>query len=121
MLDGDAFALKLLLINLVGNASKYTPEQGQIQLTLQQEGQKVRLLVEDSGPGIAPEEYSRVFERFYRVGGDRHQSGQPGSGLGLAIVQDIALLHQGSLTLGRSVLGGLAVTLELPLCHQSHL
>ena len=121
LLDGDAFALKLLLINLVGNASKYTPEQGQIQLTLQQEGQKVRLLVEDSGPGIAPEEYSRVFERFYRVGGDRHQSGQPGSGLGLAIVQDIALLHQGSLTLGRSVLGGLAVTLELPLCHQSHL
>jgi len=119
-LDGDAFALKLLVVNLLGNASKYTPEHGQIQLTVQQDGQKARLLVEDSGPGIAAEEYSRVFERFYRVGGDRHQSGQPGSGLGLAIVQDIALLHQGTLALGRSALGGLAVTLELPLCHQSH-
>lgn len=116
-LDGDAFALKLLVVNLLGNASKYTPEHGQIQLMVQQDGQKARLLVEDSGPGIAPEEYSRVFERFYRVGGDRHQSGQPGSGLGLAIVQDIALLHQGTLALGRSALGGLAVTLELPLCH----
>ncbi len=119
-LDGDAFALKLLVVNLLGNASKYTPEQGQIQLSVQRDGQKARLLVEDSGPGIAAEEYSRVFERFYRVGGDRHQSGQPGSGLGLAIVQDIALLHQGTLALGRSALGGLAVTLELPLCHQSH-
>jgi two-component system sensor histidine kinase QseC len=115
-LDGDAFALKLLLLNLVGNASKYTPDGGQIQLMLARNAQTVSLIVEDSGPGIAPEEYSRVFERFYRVGGDRHQSGQPGSGLGLAIVRDIALLHQGSLTLGRSALGGLCVKLELPLC-----
>jgi two-component system sensor histidine kinase QseC len=115
-LDGDAFALKLLLLNLVGNASKYTPDGGQIQLLLARSAQTVSLIVEDSGPGIAPEEYQRVFERFYRVGGDRHQSGQPGSGLGLAIVRDIALLHQGSLTLGRSALGGLCVKLELPLC-----
>lgn len=115
-LDGDAFALKLLLLNLVGNASKYTPDGGQIQLLLARNAQTVSLIVEDSGPGIAPEEYQRVFERFYRVGGDRHQSGQPGSGLGLAIVRDIALLHQGSLTLGRSALGGLCVKLELPLC-----
>lgn len=116
-LQGDVFALKLLLLNLVGNASKYTPHGGQVQLTLQRTATMARVLVEDSGPGIAPEEYARVFERFYRVGGDRHQSGQPGSGLGLAIARDIAALHQGSLTLGRSALGGLGVTLELPLCH----
>ena len=74
------------------------------------------LVVQDNGPGIAPEEYSRVFDRFYRVGGDRHQSGTIGSGLGLAIVRDIVVLHQGRISLGASDFSsGLKVTVELPL------
>ncbi|MBU2225257.1 MAG: two-component sensor histidine kinase [Gammaproteobacteria bacterium] len=115
MLAADHFALRVLLINIVGNASKYTPNTGQIKVQLQRLGDKMQLIVEDSGPGIAPEEYSRVFDRFYRVGGDRHQSGTPGSGLGLAIVKEIVALHHGHLTLGRSSFStGLKVTVDFP-------
>jgi len=78
--------------------------------------EKAVLTVQDNGPGIPPEEYSRVFDRFYRVGGDRHQSGTLGSGLGLAIVRDIVNLHQGLVRLGAGDSDrGLKVTVELPL------
>ncbi|KUM53684.1 ATP-binding protein [Rheinheimera sp. EpRS3] len=115
-LKGDAFALRLLVSNLVGNASKYTQAGGAIQLELMTQAGKAVLVVQDNGPGIPPEEYSRVFDRFYRVGGDRHQSGTLGSGLGLAIVRDIANLHQGQVRLGAAdSVSGLKVTVELPL------
>lgn len=115
-LKGDAFALRLLVSNLVGNASKYTQSGGVIQLELMTQAGKAVLVVQDNGPGIAPQEYSRVFDRFYRVGGDRHQSGTLGSGLGLAIVRDIVNLHQGQVRLGASdYSSGLKVTVELPL------
>ncbi|MCT6699733.1 sensor histidine kinase [Rheinheimera sp. 4Y26] len=114
-LMADTFALRLMLVNLLGNAIKYTPAEGEIKLTLATEHRLVRLTLEDSGPGIDPSEYQRVFDRFYRVGGDRHQSGQPGSGLGLAIVKEIVALHAGSLTLGPSdFASGLKITVELP-------
>lgn len=115
-LKGDAFALRLLVSNLVDNASKYTQAGGAIQLELMTHAEKAVLTVQDSGPGIPPEEYSRVFDRFYRVGGDRHQSGTLGSGLGLAIVRDIVNLHQGQVRLGAAdSVSGLKVTVELPL------
>ena len=115
-LKGDAFALRLLVSNLVGNASKYTQMGGAIQLQLSATPDKAILVVQDNGPGIAPEEYNRVFDRFYRVGGDRHQSGTLGSGLGLAIVRDIVVLHQGQIHLAVSDFSsGLKVTVELPL------
>ncbi len=123
MLAADPFAMRVLLLNIVGNASKYTPTDGQIRLQLQRvsadkndnNSHKVQIVVEDSGPGIAPEEYNRVFDRFYRVGGDRHNSGTPGSGLGLAIVKEIVGLHHGQLTLGPSSFStGLKVIVEVP-------
>lgn len=115
MVAADPFALRVLLLNIVGNASKYTPDAGQIRLSLHRTSDKVQIQVEDSGPGIAAEEYSRVFDRFYRVGGDRHQSGTPGSGLGLAIVKEIVALHHGQLSLSQSTFStGLKVTVELP-------
>ena len=114
-LNADAFALRLVVSNLVGNAIKYTPAAGQIKLTLLRTDTKAVLEVADSGPGIAPDEYEQVFNRFYRVGGDRHQSGVPGSGLGLAIVKDIVALHNGSISLAKSDYAtGLKVTVELP-------
>jgi len=112
---GDRFALKTLLQNLLGNAKKYTPQGGQILITVQPNSQGVSLKVEDSGPGIPPDEYDRVFERFHRVGGDRHASSQPGCGLGLAIVQHIAELHQAQITLGSSSIeNGLLICVEFP-------
>ena len=73
------------------------------------------LIVEDSGPGIQSDEYQRVFDRFYRVGGDQHNSTIVGCGLGLAIVKHIADLHGADITLSRSaLLKGLKVVVTFP-------
>lgn len=110
-LQGDEFSLRLLLKNLVDNASKYTPEQGQVRVSIKHSTAGLLLVVEDSGPGIKPELYERVFERFYRVDGDKHASKQTGCGLGLAIIRHIVELHGATIALGKSEsLGGLAVT-----------
>ncbi|MDP5032608.1 MAG: ATP-binding protein [Paraglaciecola sp.] len=110
---GDEFALEILLQNLISNASKYTPDFGQIRVTLRQLKGEIVVNVEDSGPGMAPSEYALVFERFYRIGGDRHASNVPGCGLGLAIAKHIAQLHHATLSLSHSeTLGGLAVDLR---------
>ncbi len=116
MILADPFAFKLLLINVLGNAIKYTPRGGEVVLALVSDQKKLKLIVEDSGPGIDESEYQRVFDRFYRVGGDRHSSGESGSGLGLAIVRDVVQLHQGSIELAHSRFAtGLKVTMEFPL------
>ena len=103
---GQGDALDILLRNLLDNALKYTPAGGTIDLELYAAGETVVLTVEDSGPGIAPEERARVFDRFYRVAG----SAAGGSGLGLAIVSAVAERHGATLALERSArLGGLCV------------
>ena len=115
VINADAFAIKALLNNLVGNASKYTPRGGDIRVTVYNEKKAAKISVEDSGPGIPEAEYDRVFERFYRVGGDRHSSGEEGCGLGLSIVKHIADLHQAQVCLSCSLtLGGLRVDVSFP-------
>ena len=99
-------ALRILLRNLLDNALKYTPTGGTVNLSILQHGAHAVLCVEDSGPGIAPADRTRVLDRFYRVVG----AGGIGSGLGLAIVKTIADLHHAKLTLDQSeTLGGLRV------------
>lgn len=108
-LSGNPFALTTLLNNLIGNAIKYTPENGAIRVSIQHVPGAIELIVEDSGPGIAPEIRPLVLQRFYR----QHQAGQqqvPGAGLGLAIVTHITQQHGAHLTLETSPqLGGLLV------------
>ncbi|WP_299074994.1 ATP-binding protein [uncultured Paraglaciecola sp.] len=114
VIQGDEFSLGILLQNLISNASKYSPNESLVRVVLGSKGNQAVIRVEDSGPGIDKSEYQRVFERFYRIGGDRHSSNTPGCGLGLAISKHIAQLHNASLTLGRSEqLSGLSVELLL--------
>jgi two-component system sensor histidine kinase QseC len=114
-IQGDEFSLGILLQNLISNASKYSPKRTLIRVTLKNVNNQEVMQVEDSGPGIDESEYQRVFERFYRIGGDRHDSNSPGCGLGLAISKHIAELHNASLHLSRSEqLSGLSVELLLP-------
>lgn len=111
--DGQPDALQILLRNLVDNAVKYTPGGGTVDISVQHDGQKFVVQVEDSGPGIPPEERERVFDRFYRVAG----SDAAGSGLGLAIIKAIAERHGATLALDASTrLGGLkaVVTFSSP-------
>lgn len=82
-------ALRLMITNLTDNAIRYTPEGGRIEIGLTQETDDALITVTDNGPGIAPNERQRVFERFYRALGTKVQ----GTGLGLAIVQRIVAIH----------------------------
>ncbi len=114
-LGGDQAALEILLTNLISNANKYTPEGGAIHVTLLTEAETIILQVEDSGTGIDPTLYDRVFERFYRVDGDRHASNEVGCGIGLSIVKHIIDLHHAHISLHPSRFAtGLKVQVVFP-------
>jgi two-component system OmpR family sensor kinase len=109
--EGQPDSLHILLRNLVDNAIKYAPGGGTVDISVQRAPGAVVLKVEDSGPGIPPEERERVFDRFYRIAG----SDAAGSGLGLAIIKSIAERHGAKLTLDKSErLGGLMATVTFP-------
>ncbi|MDH5357410.1 MAG: ATP-binding protein [Gammaproteobacteria bacterium] len=114
-IKGNQFALETLLQNLITNANKFAPEGGEIQIDISQTNSMARLTIEDSGAGIPENQYERVFERFYRVNGDQHDSGTIGCGLGLAIVKHIVAFHGAHITLNRSTqLGGLKIVIDFP-------
>ncbi|VAW83624.1 hypothetical protein MNBD_GAMMA16-2056 [hydrothermal vent metagenome] len=115
MFQGDKFTVETLLQNLLGNANKYTPEGGSIEITISQTDDFMKLKVEDSGLGIPEEKYQRIFDRFYRLDGDQHHSGIEGCGLGLSIVQHIVQLHHGKIKLSHSKFNtGFAITINFP-------
>ncbi len=113
IVEGDYFALDVLLQNLLSNACKYTPEHGTVLLSIIKQTSSIILKIEDSGPGVPESQYGRLFDRFYRLDGDCHSSGTIGCGLGLSIVQQIVELHQATITFDRSnLLHGLSVLIE---------
>ena len=117
---GDRFALETLVTNLLTNAIKYTPNGGLIAVNTWLRGKDVVLEVMDNGPGIADEQRDRVFDRFYRLGGDRHQSDIPGCGLGLSIVKQVVDLHQAHIQLTQSRFHrGLLVMVTFKACQPS--
>jgi heavy metal sensor kinase len=93
---GDRLALLRLLRILVDNACKFTPAGGFIHVTTTADEDGILLIVEDSGVGIAPEHQSRIFDRFYRVGGD---TSRQGAGLGLSLAKWIAEQHKTAIAL----------------------
>jgi two-component system sensor histidine kinase BaeS len=96
---GDANRLEQALQNLVANAVRHAPVGGHVAVTADTRGDDVVLGVEDDGPGIPPEQLSRVFDRFYKVDESRTGTEVPsGSGLGLSIVRAIVVRHGGSVT-----------------------
>ena len=113
----DEPLLRRMLLNLLDNAIKYTPEGGWVSLRCNEENGQYRLTVEDSGPGISAELQCRIFERFFR--GDKARSrsdnnSSGGAGLGLAIALWIAGAHGGKLDLTHSSPHGSSFTALLP-------
>ena len=107
---GQEDALRILLTNLIDNAIRYTEVSGYIQISVRAVDSRAQLIVQDSGPGISPDERERVFDRFYR--GRNAEAG--GSGLGLAIVRQVADMHGASVALSASETGGLRALANFP-------
>ncbi len=106
------------LVNLLGNAIKYTPQQGEIRLIAEQQESAVMISVEDNGIGIAEEEQAKIFDRFYRCQ-DARVSDIEGNGLGLAFALEVARLHQGDLKVQSKLNQGSRFTLRLPVSNPS--
>lgn len=110
---GDARRLAQLLDNLLANARRYTDTPGRIRVTLATSNQQLRLIVEDSAPGVPAAALPRLFERLYRIEHSRNRDAG-GVGLGLAICRAIVDAHGGHIAAEPSVLGGLRVVVDLP-------
>jgi len=111
---GDKQRLSVLISNLIGNAVKYTPQKGWVQVTLDCDEQFLRISVADSGVGIGPEDVPHVFEKFYRANNPSVQE-LPGTGLGLAIAREVARMHGGDIRLESELGRGSTFTVELPV------
>jgi signal transduction histidine kinase len=114
LVAGDRDALVRLLWNLLDNAVKYTPAGGRVRLAAARAADKVRIAVEDTGAGVAPEDLPRLGERFFRGTRGREGGGPPGTGLGLAIARAIARRHGGGLDVESEVGRGTRVIVTLP-------
>jgi signal transduction histidine kinase len=108
---GDRREVQRILTNLLGNALKFTPEGGHVELAGWFDGSWALLAVRDDGPGVAPGDRSRIFERFYRVDS---QATVSGTGLGLAIARDLARTMDGELAVASVQDTGSSFVLVLP-------
>jgi heavy metal sensor kinase len=110
--EADPDRLQQTLRNLVENAIKFSPPQGEVRVTTWRRDGEAGVTVEDDGPGIAPDAQTRIFDRFYRVDSARGRDG--GSGLGLAICREIAKAHGGRVWVTSQRGKGSAFSLALP-------
>lgn len=111
-LDKDLVSVSL--VNLIGNAIKYTPEGGTVEIVGKTEENSLTIRVRDTGPGIQEADFLHIFEKFYRSNDESIQK-QPGSGLGLALAQQIAFIHGGEITVTSEPGRGSEFCLALPV------
>jgi two-component system sensor histidine kinase KdpD len=107
----DSSLIVQLLSNLLENVAKYTPPGTRVCLSARREGALIRLVVEDSGPGLGIDAPDRLFEKFVR---GRVEDNQGGIGLGLAICRAVARLHSGDIRAADSALGGARFEITIP-------
>ncbi len=113
VLHGDRDKIAATLHNLVGNAIKYTPSGGSVVVRAEDEESILRIAIEDTGIGIAPEEQEKVYEKFFRSD-DSRVSDIEGTGLGLAFARQVAQMHGGELHLDSELNKGSTFTLSMP-------
>ena len=111
---GDPHRLEIVITNLVGNALKYTPTGGCIQVRVRQVDQAVRVEVQDDGPGIPKDEVTQVFERFFQAEGSR-EIGAGGVGIGLSLARELVQLHGGAMDLDTEEGRGSTFSFQIPL------
>jgi two-component system OmpR family sensor kinase len=107
----DEASLRQICVNLISNAVRHTPEETDVAVRVLKEGDSVLLEVEDSGPGMTPDEVSRAFDRFWQADSSRSSTG---SGLGLAIVRGIVDTLGGKVSLVSDTAKGTRVIVAIP-------
>ncbi len=111
---GDKDKLQAMIVNLLGNAVKYTPTGGAIELVASAPtNQRIEITVADNGPGISESELPRIFDKFFRSS-DPSISAHSGNGLGLTFARDIVRLHGGDITVQSRLQEGSRFTVSLP-------
>ncbi|MDD3375769.1 MAG: ATP-binding protein [Candidatus Omnitrophica bacterium] len=113
LIKADELTLRRLFLNLIDNAIKYTPQDGRVDIIVRFEDERVKISIADTGIGIAQENLSRLFDKFFRIEEKIKDTGSH-SGLGLSIAQSIAKLHQGEITVSSQVGKGTVFTVDLP-------
>ncbi len=115
---GDIGLIQRVLENLVRNAIQFTPEGGQVTISISERRDSFAISVSDSGPGIAEEDVPRIFDRFYRAR-DGEEARSDSSGLGLAIVKRILDLHDSQILVVSKLNAGTRFEFELPICQRA--
>jgi signal transduction histidine kinase len=110
--DGNEMQLRQVMVNLLENALKFTPVNGNLSLSVERTTNEACIIISDSGIGIPPEDLPLLFKRFHRA---RNASAYPGNGLGLAIVKAIVTLHRGSIDVRSGETKGTIITVTLPV------
>jgi two-component system, OmpR family, sensor histidine kinase BaeS len=113
---GDQVRLRQVVVNLLDNAIKYTPEGGTVIVGVNATDRRAQLEVSDTGPGIPTDDLPRVFDRFFRADRIRLATIE-GAGLGLSIVQSICTAHGGLVKAENHVHGGCRIIVQLPLAN----
>lgn len=110
----DPNKVQRILLNLLSNAFKFTPDEGQISCELSVDGDRATLVVEDSGPGIPDDQRESIFDRFRQLQGSSNRE-VGGTGLGLSIAREFVELQGGTITVAHSPLGGARFQITLPI------
>ena len=110
--DKDKF--EAALVNLLGNAAKYTAEEGTVSLIVDHKPSHISFCVKDTGIGISEQDLPRIFEKFFRSNDDRVND-IPGNGLGLAFTHEVVRQHGGKLSVESTLNEGSAFTIQLAL------
>jgi signal transduction histidine kinase len=112
----DLDRLERVFVNLLSNAIKFTPPHGRVDVSMSATGAGIQVVVEDDGPGFAPDQAEKIFERFYQVDmeGTREHGG---AGIGLALARELVHLHGGTITASSDGRRGACFVVKLPTAH----
>ena len=113
LIFGNQLRMRQLVDNLLGNALKYSPEKGRIQVSIDFESGQLILKISDDGPGIPVSDQPHIFEKYFRA--SNISTSVDGSGLGLSIVKSIVDMHQGKISVSSSDDSGATFTIVLPI------
>jgi len=118
-ISADRDRIKQVLVNLIGNAIQYTPQGGDIYVSLNKSAGQARIIIRDTGPGIPSEDLPFIFDRFYRAEKSRTRSQSAGFGLGLSITHWIVEKHGGTIEVDSKENQGTTFCIWLPLLNDS--